>query len=176
VFDLVQYQALLAGVAAAKTNNEKGAAFEELSAYLFSSLEGVEVTHRDARMSAEEIDLVLWNAQIEPVLKPWDDVILVECKKWSEPVGASVLDNFVAKLGRRSCTTGIFVAANGVTGGFVNGDGDEVGAAQIMRSSLQNGIRIVVLTLEDLQRIASVDDIRNLIKTRYCGLYVHRVF
>ena len=118
MFDLAGYQALLDRVAAARSNNEKGAAFEELSAYVFSALDGVEVTHRNARLPAEEIDLVLWNAQIEPVLRPWNDVILVECKNWSSPVGAQLLDAFIRKLQRRACTTGIFVAALGVTGGI----------------------------------------------------------
>jgi hypothetical protein len=119
---------------------------------------------------------VLWNAQIEPILRRWDDVILVECKNWSSRVGASILDAFIAKLRRRSCKTGFFVAAYGVTGGFVNGDGNNVGAAAILSAALQDGIRIVVITLDDLQSIASIDELRNLIKERYCGLYVHRVF
>lgn len=176
MFDLAGYQALLDRVAAARSNNEKGAAFEELSAYVFSALDGVEVTHRNARLPAEEIDLVLWNAQIEPVLRPWNDVILVECKNWSSPVGAQLLDAFIRKLQRRACTTGIFVAALGVTGGFINGNGNEIGAARILSSALEQGIRVVVLTLDDLRQISSVDDIRNLIKRRYCGLFVHRVF
>lgn len=145
MFDPVIYQDHLARVAAAQTANEKGQAFEGLTEYLFSMLDGIEITYRDARMASEEIDLVLWNAQIEAVLKPWDDVILVECKNWSAPIGAAVLDAFVAKLRRRSRTTGILVAANGVTGGFVNGNGNEIGAVGIVTTALQEGIRVIVI-------------------------------
>jgi hypothetical protein len=176
VFDLVHYQGLLARLDLALTAHDKGRTFEEISAYVFSALEGVEVTHRDARMEAEELDLVLWNAQIEAVLRPWDDVILVECKNWSQAIGAPVLDSFIGKLRRRSCTTGILVAANGVTGGFINGDGNEAGAIGIMTAALQEGIRVIVITKDDLIALTSVDDLRNLIKHRYCGLYVHRIF
>lgn len=176
MFDLQEFQALLTAVDQARTNNEKGAAFETLSAYVFNSLEGVEVRHRDARMDAEEIDLVLWNAQLEPVLRTWDDVILVECKNWSSAIGAPVLDAFISKLRRRMRKTGILVAAHGVTGQFIDGTGNEIGAAAIQRSALQDGIRVIVITIDDLRGITAVEELRNLIKERYTGLFVHRVF
>ncbi len=176
MFDLRTYQQLIAQVDSAATNQQKGGTFEELCQYLFESLDGVEVVERDRLMASEEIDLVLWNAGKEEVLRQWDDVILVECKNWSAKVGAAMLDNFIAKLRRRSLRTGIFVAANGVTGGFLRGDSDEPGAIGIIRSALQEGIRVITLTMADLRMIHSVDDFRNLIKKRYCGLFVHRVF
>jgi hypothetical protein len=143
--------------------------------YLFEHLDGVEVTEHDIRMPSEEIDIVLWNAQREEVLRPWEAVILVECKNWSANVGAPQLDNFIGKLRRRSLKTGIFVAALGVTGGFIKGDGNEPGAAGLIRSALQEGIRVIVITLADIRALTSLDDIRALIKRRYCGLYVHKV-
>jgi Restriction endonuclease len=54
-------------------------------------------------------------------------VILVECKNWNAPVGAPALDNFIGKLRRRNLRTGIFIAANGVTGHFIDGDGNDPG-------------------------------------------------
>ena len=86
-----------------------------------------------------------------------------------------MLDNFINKVRRRALTTGIFVAANGVTGGFVRGDGTDPGAVGILTSALQDGIRVIVITMNDIRTITSLDDIRALIKKRYCGLYVHRV-
>jgi hypothetical protein len=175
MFDLPSYQKLIEDVDKAKTNNLKGSTFERLCNYLFNCLDGVEVVERDIRMDSEEIDLVLWNAQIEEVLRPWEFVILVECKNWSEKVGAAPLDNFIAKLRRRSLKTGIFIAANGVTGGFLRGDGNEPGAVGIIRSALQEGIRVITITMDDLRLFSSADDFRNLIKRRYCGLFVHKV-
>ena len=175
MFDPAQLAAHIAAVDAATTANEKGATFENLARYLFEHLDGVEVTEHDVRMPSEEIDLVLWNAQREEVLGPWEAVILVECKNWSSAVGAPLLDNFIAKMRRRSLRTGIFIAANGVTGQFLTGDGDEPGAVGIIRSALQEGIRVIVLTMTDIRAFTSLDDIRQLIKKRYCGLFVHRV-
>ena len=175
MFDINKFKALTINVDNAVTNHEKGQSFELLSIYLFEHLTGVEVREHDIRMKSEEIDIVLWNARREEVLVPWDSVILVECKKWSKPVGAAVLDNFVNKVRRRSLTTGIFIAANGVTGGFVKGDGNEPGAVGILTSALQDGLRIIVITLDDIKAINSLDGIRELIKQRFCGLYVHKV-
>lgn len=175
MFDPVQLAAHIASVDAATTSQTKGASFETLAMYLFEHLDGVEVTEHDIRMPSEEIDIVLWNAQREEVLRPWEAVILVECKNWSVNVGAPALDNFIGKLRRRSLKTGIFVAAMGVTGGFIRGDGSEPGAAGIIRSALQEGIRVIVITLTDIRTFTCLDDIRALIKKRYCGLYVHKV-
>lgn len=175
MFDINHFRTLIAAVDAAATNQQKGQSFEHLSIYMFEHLEGVEVTEHDIRMPSEEIDIVLWNAQTEEILRPWDAVILVECKNWSATVGAPVLDNFVNKVRRRALTTGIFVAANGVTGGFVRGDGADPGAVGILTSALQDGIRVIVITMDDIRAITSLDDIRTLIKKRYCGLYVHKV-
>ncbi len=175
MFDLNKFNTHIAAIDASTTAHEKGQSFELLSLYMFEHLNGVDVTEHDARMPSEEIDLVLWNAQTEEILRPWDSIILVECKNWSTPVGAAVLDNFINKVRRRSLTTGIFIAANGVTGGFIKGDGNEPGAIGILTSALQDGIRVIVITMDDIRNIQSLDDIRNLIKARYCGLYVHKV-
>lgn len=175
MFDINQFSTLITNVDNATSNHHKGQSFELLSIYLFQHLDGVDVTEHDIRMPSEEIDIVLWNAQTEEVLRPWDSVILVECKNWSTTVGAPLLDNFINKIRRRALTTGIFVAANGVTGGFVKGDGNDPGAVAILKSALQDGIRVIVITMDDLRAITSLNDIRALIKKRYCGLYVHKV-
>ena len=84
MFDPHQLVRHIANVDAAATNNEKGQRFEALASYLFEHMEGVEIAENNARMESEEIDIVLWNAQIEDVLRPWEAVILVECKNWSQ--------------------------------------------------------------------------------------------
>ena len=175
MFDINHLNILINNVDVATTNQQKGQSFELLSIYMFKHLNGVDIAEHDIRMPSEEIDIVLWNAQTEEIFRPWDSVILVECKNWSSTVGASVLDNFVNKVRRRALSTGIFVAANGVTGGFVRGDGNEPGAVGFLTSALQDGIRVIVITMDDIRAITSLDDIRELIKKRYCGLYVHKV-
>ncbi|MHB8103343.1 MAG: restriction endonuclease [Methanosarcina sp.] len=176
VFDLAEYQTLIVSVDSANSPSEKGNSLELLCKYFFESINGIEVVEHDIRMGSEEIDLILWNAKLETVFNPWDEVILVECKNWSSTVGAPLLDNFISKLRRRCLKTGIFIAANGVTGGFVKGDGNEIGAVGVIREALQEGIRVIVIKMEDLRDVKSVEDIKTLIKLRYCGIFVHKVF
>ena len=175
MFDLPTYQGLLADVDAAVTNNQKGDRFETLCSYILTNLTGVEIQARDALMASEEIDLVLWNAQTEEVLKPFENTILVECKNWSAPVGAPSLDSFISKMRRRALKTGMFIAASGVSGDFLNGNGND-GSIDIIKTSLAEGIRVIIINRTDLDNITSMDDLRTLIKKRYCGLFIHKPF
>ncbi len=175
MFDLLIYQGLLAAVDAAVTATQKGDSFEAVCAYLFTNLAGVSIEGRDAVMAAEEIDIVLWNAQTEEVLRPFDNTILVECKNWTAPVGAPSLDSFISKVRRRTLKTGIFIAANGVSGDFLNSNNGN-GAIELIKAALGEGIRVIVINRADLNGIASLDDFRTLIKKRYCGLFIHKLF
>jgi hypothetical protein len=174
-FDLQAYDDLIGAVVAATDPHAKGRSLEELCRYLFECLVGVQVEESDVQLAAEEVDLVLWNARLEEVLVPWETVILLEAKNWSAAVGAPMLDSFIAKLRRRGLKNGIFVAANGVTGTFQQGDGRQVGAVHIIGRALQEGFRVIVFTLDDLRRIRSLEDLRTQIKRKYCGLFVERI-
>jgi len=175
VFNLVNYTQLLQNVTDAVGANPKGDAFEAACSYLFSELDGVLIEGRDSSMAAEEIDIVLWNAQIEESLKPFDYTILVECKNWTKPADAKALDSFIGKVRRRDLKTGIFIAANGVTGDFLNAD-NGAGAIEIIKGALQEGIRVIIINEEDLRAITTIDDFRKLIRKRFCGLFIHKLF
>jgi hypothetical protein len=175
MFDPAELGTRIAAVDAATTTTDKGSAFERLAEYVFMHLDGVEVRERDMLMPSEEIDIVLWNAQLEDVLRPWDPVILVECKNWSSAVGGAELSWFISKMRTRGLSHGIFIAANGVTGNFVRGDGTGNGAAGIIAAALSEKIRVIVITLDDIRRLASLDDMRELLKARFCGIFVRKV-
>lgn len=177
MFTLPQYQALIQAVDQATGNQQKGATLESLSAYLLENLNGVQVKERNILLPTEEIDLLLWNGRTEEVLTPWDQVILVECKNWSAPVGAAVLRTFLHKLHEMHLQTGMFIAANGVTGDFANGNNAEIGAAKLLHDALiRDNMRVIVLRMDDLRAFASLDDLRETIKDRYCKVYMQRVF
>lgn len=175
MFDLTTYNGLLAKVDTSLTATQKGDNFEAVCSYLFSELAGVSIEARDAVMASEEIDIVLWNAQTEEVLRPFDNTILVECKNWSKPVGAPSFDSFISKVRRRTLKTGIFIAAGGVTGDFLNSNAGN-GAIDLIKAALGEGIRVIIINRADLNAIKTLDDFRILIKKRYCGLFIHRPF
>ncbi|WP_313627279.1 restriction endonuclease [Kosakonia sp.] len=161
----------------AVTNQDKGSSLESLSRYLFNCIDGIEVREVNINAPAEEVDLLLWNAKTTQVFEPWDNLISIECKNWSRPAGATLIDSFAAKIRMKHLTTGIFVAANGVTGDFVNGNNEERGAVYRLHEHLtRDGIRIVVVRMDDLRALSNINDFLEIIKDRYCKIYMHRVF
>jgi len=177
MFDAATFTDHVTAVDTAVTNHDKGVSLESLASYLFNCIDGIEVRETNINGPAEEVDLLLWNAKTEEVFSPWDNLISVECKNWSQPAGANLIDNFAAKVRLKHLTTGIFLAANGVTGDFVNGDNQNRGAVYRLHEHLtRDGIRIVVIRMQDLRGLASIDDFINLVKDRYCKIYMHKVF
>ena len=173
-FGYQDYLALLAKVDAAVGADEKGKTFEDLASYLLRALQGIDITARDVVTGSEEIDLVLWNARVDEVLRSWSDIILVECKNWSAKVGAKDLNWFVTKIADRGLRTGILFAAHGVTGDYGSAS-DPVGARHVIRTALTKGIRVITITMDDLRLITSLEDLRRLLKWRYSGIFVHNV-
>lgn len=165
-FVLEEYQQRCSSVTSAQTSQDKGRALEELIAYLMETVPGVSVSARDVRCDVEEIDIVLWNEQIHPALRPWDSIILVECKNWQTPVGAQEIAWFLTKIRRRGISNGIFVATNGVTGDF-NHD-----ATRLIVDALSEKIRIIVLTNNDLFTIQDSQTLCHLLKEKYCKLFL----
>jgi len=168
-FSISEYKKLLDAMENAQTNEEKGKSLEELMQYLMERIPGVEVTARAIQCDIEEIDLVLWNSQIDDVLRGWDGIILVECKNWSTRVGASEVEWFINKLRRRGVENGIFVAAEGITGDSLRA------AGAIIMEALREKIRVIVITRSDLKSITNIKHLREMIKTKYSNIFVGKI-
>jgi hypothetical protein len=150
------------------TAHEKGGALELAIRTLVSPVPGViaiELHARDA-FASEEIDLVIGNDPTPGGFSFLPDVFLVECKNWAVPVGAPEIKLFGAKLRERSCTFGIFVAACGITGS----PSERLSGNGAIADALKDGVRLIVLTLADLEGIQSTDDLVNLIRSRIMKL------
>ena len=177
MFDASTFQAHITAVDSATTNQDKGSTLELLARYLFNCVDGIEVREVNINAPAEEVDLLLWNAKTTQVFEPWDNLISIECKNWSRPAGAYLIDSFAAKIRMKHLTTGIFIAANGVTGDFINGNNEERGAVYRLHEHLtRDGIRIVVIRMDDLRGLNDINDLLEIVKDRYCKVYMHRVF
>lgn len=177
MFDAATFATHIQSVDSAVSNQDKGNSLESLSSYLFNCIDGIEVRETNINGPAEEVDLLLWNAKTEQVFEPWDNLISIECKNWSQPAGAHLIDNFATKIRLKHLTTGIFIAANGVTGDFVNGDDQNRGAVYRLHEHLtRDGIRIIVVRMDDLRGLSDINDFLELVKDRFCKIYMHRVF
>jgi len=162
------YLALLTGLlAAAETaphSQAKGKCYEDLVCYLFQSVPGC-IVERDITsiFDTEQIDLAVGNLHHSDGLGLLPAVFLVECKNWEQPVDSQAVGYFFNILANRSIELGIIVAAQGVTGDLITGRHAHalgIGAAG-------RGIKMIVITTDDLRNVSCVADFVRLLHSRY---------
>jgi hypothetical protein len=163
-------RALLSLVHNASSATEKGRSLEDLLCYIFGKVPGIAITHRDQLNTfySEEIDIALWNDRIPGSLDFLPNIILIEAKNWSVPVGSSEVAWFDRKLQNRGLDFGVFVAVNGITGNA----SERTAAHEIIASCLRDHRRIVVMTGDDLFALRKTDTLVTLIKMKLCELAV----
>ncbi len=149
---------------------EQGRSLENLVCYVFGKIPGVTITHRNQLnvFNSEEIDVALWNEKRARILDFLPNVILVEAKNWSNPVGSSEVSWFDNKLRERGLGFGILVAVQGITGNAQ----DRTSSHQIIAGALREHRRIVVIRGDDLASLQESNELIQIIKLRLCELAV----
>ena len=155
---------------AAETVQDKGRILEDLVCTMFESVPGIKLTERNevTAFNAEEIDIGVWNDQYKRGFEFLPNVILIECKNWSNPIGSQEVASFVTRLRNRGLRFGILVAANGVTG-------DQVmltEAHATISGALREGIQVIVITREEIEQLTSVGALITLLKRKMLRLAV----
>ena len=150
----------------AQTTAKKGRALEDLICYIFEKIPGITVTKRNTlnQFHSEEIDIAFWNKPNENGLYFLQNIILVECKNWSKPLGSAEVGWFDAKLRRRAQPFGILVAANGITGNAL----DKTAAHDVISAALAE----VVITRQEIEKLISSLGLVELIQAKLCELAV----
>jgi hypothetical protein len=117
-YDRAKLRAMIRRAERARSKQNKGKALEDLVVYLFTMIPGVTLSARDEKnvFETEEIDVAFWNEQEPDGLKAFDEILLTECKNWSEPVGSMEVNWFLSKIEDRGERFGILLAMNGITG------------------------------------------------------------
>lgn len=154
----------------AGTMADKGRALENLICYMFEKVPGIKVSRRNVMntFETEEIDIAFWNdKKIKGfVFLPY--LILVECKNWSNPVGTMEVSYFIHKLQNRGIDHGVLIAANGITG-----SSDEISRAHYeIAMALSKGLRIVIITREEINQLSTTENLVQLFKEKLCELTV----
>ena len=158
-----ELKSLLDKCHAAGSTEERGDALECLCRFLFEKVDGVRFHARDLLNAkrSQEIDLSFWVATHSPLsFMPY--VLLVEAKNRTDRVGSQEVNWFVSKLERRKLTHGILVAMNGISGSDKRGSH----AWDVVIKAVHDGIRVVVLTREDLDSLSCADDLVRRIQDR----------
>lgn len=130
---------------------DKGRLLEEFAEELFQTVEGLQIIGRNQRLSAEELDLYLQNNINEGFWCFLSSPVIVECKNWSNKVGAkeiSVLYDKLSSVGP-DAKTAILMAPLGISGDHYSD------AVLKIREKRQAGRYIILLDREALDEIAS---------------------
>ena len=154
----------------AQTTADKGRALEDLICYICGKIPGITVTKRNTlnQFQSEEIDIAFWNIPNTNGLYFLQNIILVECKNWSQPLSSAEVGWFDTKLRRRAQPFGILVAANGITG-----DASEKTAAHdVISAALAEGRQFVVITRQEIESLTLSIQLVELIQTKLCELAV----
>lgn len=154
----------------AETTTEQGRALEDLICYVFERIPGIEVAKRNTLNTflTEEIDVAFWNNRQRNGLYFLPNIILVECKNWSRPIGSQEVAYFVQRLQNRGRDHGVLVAANGMTG-----SAEERNRAHYeIAMALGRGVHILVLTRAEIQVLEDTIQLVRLLKEKLCELAV----
>lgn len=147
---------------------ERGRALEELVCLVFTSVPGILPPIRNVVDFADggEIDVFLANKASKNGLWFLPISVLVESKNWRGRVGAEEVRVFIDRLRERACGAGILIAANGITG-----DPPSLEAAhRHVARALEQGIHLLVLTLDELEDLESGRDLIDLLLNKWTRL------
>ncbi|HIE27833.1 TPA: hypothetical protein EYP66_11150 [Candidatus Poribacteria bacterium] len=64
---------------------------------------------------------------------------------------------------------GILIAAEGITGD------EQRAAGALIMEALREKIRVVVIDKSDLESINSIESLRDMIKTKYCNIFIGKL-
>lgn len=155
---------------AANTMAGKGRALEDLICYIFGKVPGIKITRRNPQnaFATEEIDVAFWSDTNPNGLYFLPNIVIVECKNWSNPVGSAEVSYFSEKLRHRGLDYGILVAANGITGN----QADLTRAHYEVAMALRDGIRIIVITRDEIAALNDTASLVRIVKKKLCDLAV----
>lgn len=156
-------KAHMAAITLAANTYEQGRAHEDLAVHLFESVPGCRVERNVMNdFQTEEVDIAVGNDGAPAGLPGLANVILVECKDWSRPVNSQAVGYFINKLANRSVELGILVATNGIAGQEERRNAVALGIGAIAR-----GIKLLVITNDDIVAVTSTADFVELLNRRY---------
>lgn len=154
----------------ASDSDSKGSALENLTEYLFSRIPGVIVESKDITNFAvsEEIDIALWNDKEPNGLNHFPNIIFIECKYLNRSMSSNEVSSFIDKLVNRSLDFGIIVASKGISGTREN----IRHAYQKINAALIRGIKIIIITFDDILALTDSSSLVKLVKKKFLRLHL----
>jgi hypothetical protein len=173
-FTAAELQAHLSECDAATTSFARGKALEDLVLYAFTCIEGVELHSRNELnvFGTEEVDLLFSNDAAPQGLSFLSLAVLVECKNKQQAADSAEVSYFADRLRHKGCDAGVLVSMNGITG---TSDPPTAGYYEIS-AALQDGVRILVITRQDIEALADARGLVTILRGRYLDLVRTQTF
>lgn len=142
---------------------QRGDALERLVAQMFVTIPGIQLVARNPRAvgGSREVDLAFRNERLPEGLPLFGSEIFVECKNRVGRSSSGDVAWLASKLRGGRVTTGVLVAAGGITG---RGASVWSYAHAELRSAHAEGITIVIIDRDELERLQSPDELRWLLE------------
>ncbi len=140
-----------------------GKALEQLAHYLLSAMPGCRAYMRQ-RSESTDYDVVCtlegWDLDFRSELGRY---FVCECKDWSYPVDFSAFAKFCRVLDSIKCRFGILFSKHGITGVGRTKDAER----EQLKVFQDRGMVIVVVSEEDLDRVASGPNFITMLRSKY---------
>lgn len=145
----------------------RGRAFEQLFAHFLEPIPSVVFQTDTVNFAqSDEIDIAVAHNPWLSGLGCYPSLFLVEAKNWDDYVDSPSISVFTEKLRERRIELGILFTTKGVTG-----DPEARRAAHHKAASAQrDGIRLVLITVEDVLRLRRSEELTRLLIKRVLGM------
>ncbi len=171
-FNLDRLSQELVRLEEAGTATSKGRKLQDLMEYLLSQIPGLTIINRNTLDTARSEEKDLW-LKHDPRLSglPFADLAVpVECKNERTRASAAYIREFATKIRDSGGFDGLFVAKAGLAGSA------GYSAHSAITSELSHGIRITVITGEDIAALRSAEDLIALLQDRYTELRLFQTY
>lgn len=144
---------------------KRGLTYEHLALVLICAVDGLSLIGQDIRSAAEETDLLISNESNDVFWNRMGDPILIECKNWDKPVGASEIAVIDTKMDRKRARTGILLSKEGITG-----DKNRDAVLLIRENMSKYGRYLIVINEKDLIDIVDGTHPADKLKQKYYAI------
>ncbi|MEU6429699.1 hypothetical protein ABZ860_27720 [Microbispora sp. NPDC046973] len=149
----------------------KGMRLQQVMELVINAAPGFTVVDRNKLDMPKSAEVDLWiSHDRRPTIPFIDPLVPIECKNEEGRASASQIRDFAGKIQATGGADGLLVARKGLSG-----EGLE-SAHNAIHSWLNNGIRILVVTGNDLSNLRKPSDFAPLLKERYVELRLNRTY
>lgn len=134
------YEKQLQAVYRAESNQEKKETLEDMAAMLIEGVKNFDVRDRNLEPGVEEIDIVGEDTSEGRYVNCEGKYFLVECKNWSNKVGAREVRDFRGKMDDKHVNLGLIFAKQGLTG---TEDGEN--AWEIIHNAFKSDGKVIIV-------------------------------